>query len=137
MTAVLARTCECGCGQPTQPYKRSCPVRGHRAGEPARFIRGHGGLQAATQELRTAIPPAEQYGIDIRFAAELVVGAVHDEGPEAVQEAIDRALILPAPPGVDPAVALAVALAAMVDPTADPESRLGWTRGLTTTGATR
>lgn len=39
--AELIKLCECGCGQPTLPRARPDYKHGVRAGEPARFIRGH------------------------------------------------------------------------------------------------
>lgn len=55
-----------------------------------------------------------------------IVGTVHDEGPAAISRVIDQALIVEAPPGVDPAVALITILAAQVDVDRSNTARLGW-----------
>lgn len=147
MTATV-HLCECGCGRPTPLYVRTVPCRGQVAGQPARFLRGHAGAAGVAGRNRrrmaavrrayavrvaravAATTSLERYAEQLRFASERIIGAVHDDGPAAAQEAIVRALILPAPPGVDPAVALCAVLAAQVDPDSTPEERLGWTRGL-------
>lgn len=35
------KLCECGCGQPTPLAKANCRKRGHKKGEPVRFVSGH------------------------------------------------------------------------------------------------
>lgn len=55
-----------------------------------------------------------------------IVGAVHDEGPDAISRAIDLALIEPAPDGVDPVQALVTVLAAQVDPDKRFSQSLAW-----------
>lgn len=61
--------------------------------------------------------------------SERIIGAVHDDGPDAVQDAIDRALIMQAPPGVDPVVALVTVLAAQINPDTTTTQRLRWIQG--------
>lgn len=55
-----------------------------------------------------------------------IVGTVRDEGPDAISRVIDEALIVEAPPGVDPAVALITVLAAQVEVDRPNSVRLGW-----------
>lgn len=55
-----------------------------------------------------------------------IVGTVRDEGPDAIARVIDEALIVEAPPGVDPAVALITVLAAQVEVDRPNSQRLGW-----------
>lgn len=55
-----------------------------------------------------------------------IVGTVRDEGPEAISRAIDQALIVQAPAGIDPAVALITVLAAQVDAGQRQSTSLGW-----------
>jgi hypothetical protein len=66
------------------------------------------------------------YADTLAHHSALIIGAVHDLGPDAVQDAIDRALIVEAPAGIDPAVALVTILAAQIDPTTRTSQRLGW-----------
>lgn len=55
-----------------------------------------------------------------------IVGAVRDEGPDAIGRAIDQALIVEAPAGVDPVQALVTVLAAQVDAERRPSQNLAW-----------
>ena len=55
-----------------------------------------------------------------------IVGAVRDEGPEAIGRAIDQALIVEAPSGVDPVHALATILAAQIDDSRRASQNLSW-----------
>jgi hypothetical protein len=74
----------------------------------------------------------EQYCEDLTVIAMRLVGAVHDEGPEAVAAALAAARDLPAPHGTDPNAALAVVLAAAI-PTDRTRTQLwGWTLGIPT-----
>lgn len=123
MTTPAAGLCRCGCGHPTPPSPRNYAARGHVKGEPMPFLPGHSSVRRGDVH---DVDPMVVYADQLRHAAALIIGAVHDEGPGAVQEAIDRALIIPAPGNVDPAVALITVLAAQVDPTASAETRLGW-----------
>lgn len=151
MTAAVA-LCACGCGEETQPYARTIASRGQVAGEPARFVRGHGIRLGAARRSRVAVARARtvrallagreavegdaraRYMERMRHASELVVGAVHDETPEVTRARIWAALGLPAPEGMSPVEALLIVLAAQVDPEASPDRRLGWTAGLDAQG---
>lgn len=73
-----------------------------------------------------SVPDLAGYGEQLLALSERIVGAVHDDSLDAIQAAVDRALIQPAPPGVDPAVALAVVLAGQIDPDTTATQRLGW-----------
>lgn len=55
-----------------------------------------------------------------------IITAVQERTDDAYQELIDRALIVEAPPGVDPAVALLVLIAAQAQ--GDRNRRPGWWR---------
>jgi len=96
---------------------------GRPGGAKAREPHGH----AATTGLRPAPPPdLAGYSAQLLRLSQRIVGAVHDEGTDAIQQAVDRALIVPAPPGVDPAVALAVVLAGQINPDTTATQRLAW-----------
>ncbi|MDN5918994.1 MAG: hypothetical protein L0I76_28525, partial [Pseudonocardia sp.] len=140
----MRRLCACGCGKPTPHAGKTNKARGLIKGEPTFYLRGHGGARrggqatAALAAVRRraaedvgAVPvsrlpappvaaapepltPAELYGERLAHASELIVGAVHDEGPVAVREAMAGALALAPPPGVDPVTALITVLAAQV-----------------------
>lgn len=76
-------------------------------------------------------PTREDYAAQLVPLAVRLVAAVHDEGPNAVRKALDRARALPAPAdGTRVDDALPVILAAMVDPNRSPGKLLGWTRQL-------
>jgi hypothetical protein len=81
-------------------------------------------LPAVVRDLAAA---REAYYERLARYSDLVVQAVRTRDPHRIGRLIDHALILPAPPGVDPAVALVTVLAAQVDPAADRATRLGWT----------
>lgn len=68
----------------------------------------------------------EEYAEHLLHLSARIVGAVHDEGPEAISRAIDRALIVEAPSGVDPVQALVTVLAAQVDDTRRHSQSLAW-----------
>lgn len=68
----------------------------------------------------------EEYAGTLLHLSARIVGTVHDEGPEAILKAIDQALIVEAPGGVDPAVALITVLAAQVDVDTTAWARLAW-----------
>ena len=131
------KLCECGCGHPAPLAKRTDPRRGLIAGQPARFIRGHAGSVRA-QELRAArtgseprarfSTPSERYAEDLLHHTELLVGAVHDDGPDQLRAHLAAALRLQPPPAVDPLEALVTVLCAQIDPDTTAEQRLGWVR---------
>jgi hypothetical protein len=73
---------------------------------------------------------AALYAANLLLLSERIIGAVHDDGPDELLRLIDAALIVEAPPGVDPAVALVTVIAAQVDPDTTAEQRLGWVRDL-------
>lgn len=133
------KRCECGCGQPTNPAPKTCRRKGWVAGQPLRFIRGHAGGLATAQGARGRAvdpprTPTERYLENLLHASERIVGVVRDDSPQAVREAIDRALILKQPPGVDPVEALVTVLAAQIDPDTTAEQRLGWVRAFDPAG---
>ena len=68
----------------------------------------------------------ETYAKQLLHLSARIVGAVHFEHPDATQHAVDRALIVEAPTGVDPVVALVTVLAAQVDPETTATERLAW-----------
>lgn len=68
----------------------------------------------------------ERYAENLLAATAHIICAVHDEGPDAVREAVDRALILENPPAVDPVVALVTVLAAQIDPDTTDVERMAW-----------
>jgi hypothetical protein len=70
----------------------------------------------------------ETYAEQVLHASVLIVGDVHDHGPQAVQQSIDAALIIPSPEGVDPVHALVTVLAAQVPMESPGSERLGWIR---------
>ena len=37
--------CQCGCGRRTKPYRNTNATYGHVAGEPAKYLSGHGGIR--------------------------------------------------------------------------------------------
>lgn len=76
-----------------------------------------------------AMSPA-LYAANLLHLSERIIGAVHDDGPDELSRLIDQALIIEAPPGIDPAVALVTVLAAQVDPDTTAEQRAGWVRDL-------
>lgn len=145
--------CGCGCGTVTPPARQTDTKRGLVKGEPTRFIRGHAGALAANAQkraernARTAplitariVPsppepptPREVYAEQLAHLSVLIVGAVHDEGPDAVLAALAAALSVPVPDGgVDPVTALVTVLAAQIDPTTTTGARLGWVDALGT-----
>lgn len=69
---------------------------------------------------------AEEYAERLLHLSARIVGTVHDEGPEAISKAIDQALIVEAPPGVDPVQALVTILAAQIDVNLRHTQSLGW-----------
>lgn len=68
----------------------------------------------------------EDYALQLLHLSARIVGAVHDEGPDAISKAIDQALIVEAPAGVDPVQALVAVLAAQVDDRLRHSQSLGW-----------
>lgn len=72
----------------------------------------------------------ERYGATMLTHATHIVTAVHDEGPDAVQDAIAHALAIEAPPGVDPVEALVTVLAAAVPTNVPMNTLLDWVRPL-------
>jgi hypothetical protein len=132
------KRCECGCGQPAPLAKETDRRRGVVQGQPRRFLPGHGGLVKA-REARTRPADAQivirepgrtaaLYAEELLHLSELVVGAVHDDGPDQLCAHIAAALRIAPPPGVDPVVALVTVLAAQIDPDTTAEQRLGWVR---------
>jgi hypothetical protein len=107
------KPCACGCGLPVNPN----PVADQRP----RYINGH-------QPRHPHLGPTEReiYAEQLLWMSAAIVGAVHDEGPQAIGIAIDEALILPAPAGVDPVQALITVLAAQIDPDARTSQSLAW-----------
>lgn len=81
-------------------------------------------MSRATAERRAEERAA--YADRMLHLTSLVVGAVHDDGPDAVREAIASALAAEQPDGEDPVEWLAATLAAQVDPDSTPSERLGW-----------
>ncbi|MCI2424119.1 hypothetical protein MOQ72_42665 [Saccharopolyspora sp. K220] len=79
----------------------------------------------------TDAPTREDYAARLVPIAARLVAAVHDEGPDAVLRALNRARALPTPAdGTRVEDALPVILAAMVDPTRTPRQLLAWTKRL-------
>lgn len=72
-----------------------------------------------------------RYAASLMKQCERIVGAVHDDGPDVLQDTLDRARALPVPPGVDPDDALITIIAAMVDPQTPVSKRLHWTKAWT------
>jgi hypothetical protein len=68
----------------------------------------------------------EQYLADLKPLLLALVIAVHDDGPEDVQTALQALATLPHPDDVDPAAAAFVVLAAAVDPDATLRQLWGW-----------
>lgn len=87
-------------------------------------------MSTAVADPPTLAEAQAAYAEQLHHHSARIIGAVHDEGPDAVQQAIDRALIIPAPPGMDPAVSLITVLAAQVNPEATTQERLGWVADL-------
>jgi len=73
----------------------------------------------------TAVDPAA-YAETLLHLSARIVGTVRDEGPDAIGQAIDQALIVEAPAGVDPVHALVTILAAQVDASQRHSQTLGW-----------
>src|SRR5438105_6750 len=71
-----------------------------------------------------------QYAAAVLPFCELIVGAVHCDGPDELLDAIRRARTVPAPPGVDPNIALITIVAAMVDPDKATSETLAWVKAL-------
>ena len=71
-------------------------------------------------------PSLADYAETLLHLSARIVGTVRDEGPDAIGRIIDQALIVQAPPGVDPAVALITVLAAQVDVDRSDSVRVGW-----------
>ena len=67
-----------------------------------------------------------EYAEHLLHLSARIVGAVHDEGPEAVSKAIDHALIVEAPAGIDPVQALVTVLAAQVNADLPSSVTLRW-----------
>lgn len=112
-----AKLCECGCGRPAPIAQRNDRRLGVVRGQPRRFIRGHaGGVQS------------EAYAEELLHRTQLLVGAVHDDGPDQLRAHLAATLRLKPPPGVDPVEALVTVLAAQIDPDTTAEQRLGWVR---------
>lgn len=140
MIGRSTQRCACGCGEHTNYAQQTVKSRGWVKGKPLRWVRGHsargeGGWTPPPEHdvddppvMPNPPPPAgtDDYALLLAHRAELLVGAVHDEGPAAVLHAIHEALALQAPAGIDPWVALVTVLAAQVDPAATRSTRLGW-----------
>ncbi|MEU5847459.1 hypothetical protein [Saccharopolyspora shandongensis] len=76
-------------------------------------------------------PSREDYATRLVPIAARLVAAVHDEGPDAILSALNRARALPTPAdGTRVEDALPVVLAAMVDPARTPRQLLAWTTEL-------
>lgn len=73
----------------------------------------------------SAVDPAA-YAEALLHLSARIVGTVRDEGPEAIGRAIDQALIVEAPAGVDPVHALVTILAAQVDASLRHSQSLAW-----------
>lgn len=111
MTAL--RACQCGCGKPTEAATG--------------YVRGHAlAVTSAAVGRPDVADVVAAYAEQLLHASALIVGAVHDEGPVAVESALAGALAVPAPPGVDPVTALVTVLAAQIDVEAPASRRLGW-----------
>jgi len=136
---VSDQRCACGCGGRTLISKQTVRARGWVKGQPLRWINGHAGRgedgfrppvddEPDPVPLRRRPPRGVgQYAEQLAHASALVVGAVHDEGPDAVLAAIAEALRIPAPPEVDPVVALVTVLAAQVPTDRSLGDLLAWT----------
>lgn len=107
------KPCACGCGLPVNPDPGAV--------QPRRYINGH-----QPRHPRQRPTEREAYAEQLLWMSSLIVGAVHDEGPQAISVAIDEALIVPAPPGVDPVQALVTVLAAQISPGARHSQSLAW-----------
>lgn len=137
--------CQCGCGQRTRVPRYSDRANGDVAGVPRAFVKGHntgpgGGTRAKPSGPRQprrprqgplpAPSPAEKYAVELLGAAEQLVAAVRDDGPDVLRSHIAAALRLPAPDGIDPVEALVTVLAAQVDPDSPRSARVGWADAL-------
>jgi hypothetical protein len=80
--------------------------------------------------------PVETYLDTLAPLVARLIGAVHDEGPDAITGALIACRALPAPHEINPADAIPVMLAAMVDPTRRPSELLAWTADLIGRGTT-
>ncbi|QYN41090.1 hypothetical protein K1T35_47975 (plasmid) [Pseudonocardia sp. DSM 110487] len=70
----------------------------------------------------------ELYAERLLHISKLIVGAVHDDGPDMERKHLRAAFRLEPPSGIDPVEALVTILAAQIDPKATTEQRLGWVR---------
>lgn len=70
------------------------------------------------------------YAQNLAYLAAQFVGCVHDNSPEAIQQALTAMRAVTSPPGVNVDDAIAVTLGAMIDPERTTRDLISWTTRL-------